>query len=306
MVEGHIRANHLRRLYPIPKMMSSHVTLVELAVDFVLDSLRENDKNHGKLLVFVSGPQGSGKSYSSELLAEQLQKCGLKVALCSIDDFYLTNNDQKCLQNQFPDNKLIQGRGLPGTHDLKLLKKFISDLENEHSTFLTIPRYDKSKFQGEGDRVDQVELNLPMDVIIVEGWFLGFQALPEDILKKRYEVGSTLLQEHSFEDIKKVNTVLRDYGELLWNNERISSVGIKISTANTENVYRWRLQQEHALINERGQGMSDEQVNMFVDRYMPCYELYYKDFIQTASTFGSKSLTVEIDENRAVVSHCRS
>ena len=39
----------------------------------------------------------------------------------SIDDFYLTHKDQEALNDQFDDNDLLQGRGLPGTHDMKLL-----------------------------------------------------------------------------------------------------------------------------------------------------------------------------------------
>ena len=39
-------------------------------------------------------------------------------------------------------------------------------------------------------------------------------------------------------------------------------------------VYKWRQEQEAALREERGTGMSDEQVVEFVDGYFPAYELY--------------------------------
>lgn len=45
-----------------------------------------------------------------------------------------------------------------------------------------------------------------------------------------------------------------------------------------------------------GKGMSDEGVRAFVDRYMPCYELY------GAQEVGKSGLVLEYGERREVVS----
>ncbi|PYH88174.1 hypothetical protein BO71DRAFT_436003 [Aspergillus ellipticus CBS 707.79] len=49
---------------------------------------------------------------------------------------------------------------------------------------------------------------------------------------------------------------------------------IHLDTDDLANVYRWRLQQEHALHRARNQGMTDAEVVAFVQGYMPAYELY--------------------------------
>ena len=44
-------------------------------------------------------------------------------------------------------------------------------------TEIDIPRYDKSAYNGKGDRAKQSEwmkMNGPLDLVIVEGWMLGF------------------------------------------------------------------------------------------------------------------------------------
>jgi len=55
---------------------------------------------------------------------EQLEQLfawlGVRAASVSIDDFYLTNEDQTALARQHPDNRLLQLRGNAGSHDLEL------------------------------------------------------------------------------------------------------------------------------------------------------------------------------------------
>ena len=44
-------------------------------------------------------------------------------------------------------------------------------------TVVEIPRYDKSAYNGKGDRAKQSEwmkMKGPLDLVIVEGWMLGF------------------------------------------------------------------------------------------------------------------------------------
>jgi D-glycerate 3-kinase len=49
---------------------------------------------------------------------------------------------------------------------------------------------------------------------------------------------------------------------------------IHIDTDDLSNVYTWRLQQEHKMVEVKGSGMSDGQVRAFIDGYMPSYEIY--------------------------------
>lgn len=56
-------------------------------------------------------------------------------------------------------------------------------------------------------------------------------------------------------------------------------------------VYEWRREQEHKLKDERGQGMSDAEVEDFVDRYMPVYELFDSE----------ADVDVRLDRDRRIV-----
>ncbi|XP_072069244.1 D-glycerate 3-kinase, chloroplastic-like [Arachis hypogaea] len=48
------------------------------------------------------------------------------------------------------------------------------------------PRYDKSAFNGRGDRADPStwpEVEGPLTVVLFEGWMLGFKPLPTKVVK---------------------------------------------------------------------------------------------------------------------------
>ncbi|CDO94814.1 unnamed protein product [Kluyveromyces dobzhanskii CBS 2104] len=289
------------------------MSVAELSLAFVEENLKAgkvNGQGKSPLFVFISGPQGSGKSYNSDILFRSLNEKGVKVALTSIDDFYLTHKDQLKLQSSFPENGLLKGRGLPGTHDLAVLKETLKRLTDgkanaSDAETIQFPVYDKSRFNGEGDRVGNIEAQLPLECVIIEGWFLGFEAVSDVSLQEAYGSaprGSALLR-HELAHLRQVNEWLIEYAAVLWDNKSLDSIGIKFATDDTNNVYKWRLQQERALVASQGQGMGDAQVKSFVDRYMPCYELYYKQFIDPNTRFGERTLTVEIDADRAVTGH---
>lgn len=68
----------------------------------------------------ISAPQGCGKT---TIVAELEALCtanGIKAASVSIDDFYLTRDDQQRITAAHPANHLLAGRGNAGTHDLEL------------------------------------------------------------------------------------------------------------------------------------------------------------------------------------------
>ncbi|SCU91389.1 LADA_0F09670g1_1 [Lachancea dasiensis] len=256
------------------------------------------------LVVYVSGPQGSGKTYSSRAIRKSLlsSRPNLRIVVVSIDDFYLTHKDQLLLSERFAGNALLQGRGLPGTHDLALIDEFLHKLRSPGT--VGIPAYDKSRFGGEGDRVSpSEEFEPPIDILVVEGWFLGFQGLSEDtICSMRQEKNSKrgqLLREHSLENLLQINSYLSRYSQLLWGNASFPSLGIVIA-ADTENIYTWRQEQETELIAKSGQGMNSAQVKAFVSRYMPCYEIYYPPLKATGKLGNCATLVVDIDHERNV------
>ena len=77
-------------------------------------------KNKKTNLIGLAGGQGSGKSTISNILKIILkEKYNLETTIFSIDDFYKTLRDRKKMSSKI--NRLFLTRGVPGTHDLKLL-----------------------------------------------------------------------------------------------------------------------------------------------------------------------------------------
>lgn len=255
------------------------------------------------IIVGISGPQGSGKSYLAENLLVQLRELyrELNIIQFLMDDLYLTHDDQLQVTSTavdiYDDNKLLQGRGLPGTHELTLAVDIFEKLK--HHQPVDIPIYDKSCFSGEGDRSGYKKVDKPVDVVIFEGWFNGFQPLSEDVLKLRYltaDFDVSTLPKHKMYHLQQVNENLRSYQQI-W---QLFDYFIYIKSS-VLNVYEWRIQQEHALKKAKGVGMTDEKVIEFVNRYMPVYELYYEKMTEHGCAAEGSNLELEIDIKRNLV-----
>lgn len=135
-----------------------------------------------------------------------------------------------------------------------------------------MPRYDKSAFSGLGDREpeDAWPTVARADVVIVEGWCVGFRALDPGAVEAKWRAPSRTLHRHKLEHLLFVNARLREYDAI---TDRLDAF-IHIDAEDTEYVYAWRQEQEAQLRRERGVGMTDEQVVRFVDAYYPAYELF--------------------------------
>lgn len=150
----------------------------------------------------------------------------LSIAVLSIDDLYLPHSGLVAVAAAHPENRLLAGRGLPGTHDIALgsdlLKQLsaINDDNNEGAARHEIrpPFFDKSLFDGEGDRVESMEVvRAPLDIVLFEGWFVGFCPITDGEINKRYEEPipdlEGILDVKTFrrEDIVQINDLLWDY-----------------------------------------------------------------------------------------------
>lgn len=75
---------------------------------------------------------------------------------------------------------------------------------------------------------------------------------------------------------------------------------VHIDTEDLGNVYKWRLEQEHRLIEERGEGMEDQRVREFIDGYMPSYEIYLEQLRKGLFEERGRMVRVVLDEGRGV------
>ena len=112
----------------------------------------------GQKILGLCAPPGSGKSW----LASQLQ-IRLSLASLSLDDLY------------WPQPQLQQyQRGLPGSHDLPLLKQVLADFR-QHGKAMA-PCFVKGLAAGAGDR--QGQRPLVGDLLLLEGWCVGARGVP--------------------------------------------------------------------------------------------------------------------------------
>jgi D-glycerate 3-kinase len=119
-----------------------------------------------------------------------------------------------------------------------------------------IPSFDKSLFNGEGDRVPReswrcVPAGASVDVVVFEGWCIGFQALEDDVIRDIWnktlqtqmmaKYPTQTLKDHAIEDLLEVNSNLRRYCEMFMGPRHFDYL-IHLDTDDLINVYEWRIQ----------------------------------------------------------------
>jgi len=223
-------------------------------------------------VIGISGAQGCGKSTLSKGLVERLSEKGTRSIAVSIDDFYLTHQEQQALSKS-SQNPLLQQRGYPGTHDLELAMHCMRGLREGRE--VRLPRYDKSAFDGLGDRATPETweyINQPLDIVIFEGWFLGFQ-----------------VQQTDDPDFQEINHQLQRYTELFALCDEL----VYLRPIRIEDIIHWRIEAEKNMRAEGKSGLSDQAVAAYIKKFIPAYQLY-RDTV-TASLVGA------VYSNRTIV-----
>ncbi len=220
-------------------------------------------KKKKTLVVGLTGGQGSGKSTISNILKIILKEMyELNTVIFSIDDFYKTLNERKKMAKKV--NPLFLTRGVPGTHDTKLLFSCLKKLKNFTQPNLYIPKFDKSMDDRSPKKKWQKITNKP-DIVIFEGWCVA--ATPQK--NKDLIVPINILEKES--DKKKIWRS-RVNAELKTNYKKIFKlIDLKIflKVPSFDHVYKWRLLQEKKLrMTSKGKKtMNDIQIKNFIMYY---------------------------------------
>ncbi len=187
----------------------------------------------------LCGSQGSGKSTMAAFLKALLEARGLKTAVLSLDDIYLTLPDRERLAAEV--HPLLRTRGVPGTHDVGLGHALI-DVLSDGVAEVSMPRFDKA----EDTRAPSATWPLvaaPVDVILFEGWCVG--ALPQAEVALREPINA-LERDEDVDGVWRgyVNDRLKsDYASLFG---RIDILAL-LKAPSFEVVYGWRALQERKL-----------------------------------------------------------
>jgi D-glycerate 3-kinase len=224
----------------------------------------------------LSAPQGAGKSTLVKYLVPLLQAQGVRAIAVSIDDFYLRHEDQLRLAAEHPGNPYLQYRGYPGTHDLELGVRTLEALREGRD--VELPRYDKSAHEGRGDRSPVTEsVRGRVDLVLLEGWMLGFAPVPVP--------ADPMLQA--------VNSLLAGYE--VWH--RLLDVMVCLRAAEPAYVLRWRMEAEDAARARGRPALSPEAIDDYVRRFLPAYELY-GDTVSTGRWSPDRQLCLNLDFDR--------
>ena len=101
-------------------------------------------RQKGKVLFLgFSGGQGSGKTTAAGIIKIILQKFfKRRIHVSSIDDFYKTLEERNKMSYKI--HPLFKTRGVPGTHDVNLIKNFFYHLKRKNFRKIKLPKFDKS------------------------------------------------------------------------------------------------------------------------------------------------------------------
>jgi len=269
--------------------------------------LARHQESSQPVFLGITGLQGSGKSTWAASVVELLRSHRLDTLAISLDDLYKTHDGLIAQRVRHPGNKLYHTRGQPGTHDEQLAAQFFKDIRGQKFP-LSVPSFDKSKFNGGGDRAPPSHwpmINSQPDVIVFEGWCVGFQPLTAFEVEQRLNQALVLsinsLAKHPLKHLLELNENLKNYCSAFMGPQHFDFI-IHIDTDNLRNVYTWRLQQEHRLIKEKGIGMTDEEVVAFIEGYMPGYELYLDKLRGGFFNERGRQVRVLLDKERRIES----
>ena len=212
-----------------------------------------NFKNNfsDRKIIGISALPGTGKTTLGKWLEAISLKLNFKIAVISIDDFYLPSDEMKLAIKNNPWNV---SRGFPGSHSVKLMyeKLLYWKLNGE----LNVPVFDKSLRNGLGDR-SHWRKDKP-DLLIIEGWFLGIEPLNDDVDNKYLNTQELSPQEFSYRSRIQNNLIkYLDVWSLLDNIWHLKP--LKFEYMNT-----WKINQEKEMFLQKGNALQDEKLSNFL------------------------------------------
>jgi D-glycerate 3-kinase len=231
--------------------------LWHLWLPLALQLSSEQDKLGRTLIQGILGGQGTGKTTLSSILKFILRYLNKNTVEISIDDLYKTYEDRQKLQRE---NPFLVWRGPPGTHDIDLGLDILEKLhQNDLSEDILIPRFDKSLYDGLGDRITPESIQKP-HIVLFEGWFVG--AIPVDNSVFDNPPWPIITSEDKQLALYS-NKKLREYLPLWEKLDRLMILYLEDYHLSK----KWRLEAEHKMIASGKSGMTDQEINDFVEYF---------------------------------------
>jgi len=243
--------------------------------------------NSNKKKFLISGSQGIGKSTLVNILKNNIQKYyKKKVLTLSLDDYYLSKKERIKLSKLI--NPLLKTRGVPGTHDIKKLKKNVISFDKSKYP-LQIPIFNKLT----DDRSYRIrkEYN-KKDILILEGWCCGCPPLEKKFLNKNINK----LEK------KDTNNIWRNYYNNKLNNDykslfKMFDKTIFLKAPSFNFVLNWRLKQEkmNSSKNKDQIKMNKKEILYFISHYEKITKWMFKKLTHEAD------LVIKINQKQEII-----
>ena len=238
-------------------------------------------KKKGETLILgFSGGQGSGKTTVTGILKIILKKFfKRRIHVSSIDDFYKTLEDRNKISNKI--HPLLKTRGVPGTHDINLVKNFFNIIRKKKFKKIKLPKFEKA-MDNRLEKKYWFNIKQKPEIVILEGWCVGARPQSNSLIKRPINI----LEKYEDKDLKwrkYVNEKLKkEYKKLFVMIDHL----IFMKIPNFKVVFKWRLLQEKKLKKKSYSNkkiMSYNEIKRFIMFYERITLQMMKDLSKSAS-----------------------
>jgi D-glycerate 3-kinase len=261
--------------------------------------LVDKRRSSGPFFLGINGAQGTGKSTLADFFRVALEADHeWRVAVLSMDDFYLTRREREALARKV--HPLLETRGVPGTHDSGMLLDCLDRLKHlPAGREAKLPRFDKSK-DDRADPSNWPAVSGPLDVVILEGWCVGSVAQSDEELRQPV---NTLERDEDRSGAWRsfVNSNLQRYTATVFS--RLDAL-VFLKAPSFDAVNRWRQEQERklaAVSPPDSAGLMDQRQ---LSRFMQFYERLTR--ANLGSLAESADVVLDLDDHHGCsASHFR-
>ena len=178
---------------------------------------------------------------------------------------------------------MLMTRGVPGTHDIKMMLDFFNKSKNKKFKKLKLPNFNKA-IDDRFPKKNWNNINEKPDIIIFEGWCVGARAEINKTLKKPINFLEKT-NDHNLLWRKHVNQQLKTKYKKLFN--QLDGL-LYLRAKNFSLLRRWRLKQEKKLwLKSKNKKnlkiMNKDQVKNFMDTYQRITQQMFKDMPKYSS-----------------------
>ena len=252
--------------------------------------------NKQPYFVGLAGGQGTGKTTISSLLEIILRKYfKLNVFKISIDDFYRTRKERFSLSKKV--HPLLMTRGVPGTHDIKIMLDFFRKSKTKKFKSFKLPKFNKA-IDDRCKKNQWYTIKKRPDVVIFEGWCVGARAEKNSTIKK------------SINSLEKANDA-----QLIWRNYVNKQLKTKykklydqldclvyLKAKNFSLLQKWRLIQEKKLWLKNKNKKTNNKIMSKGDviNFMQTYQRVTQNMFKFAPRYAS--IILNLNSNHQIKS----